>query len=203
MKRLSVIGILFAGALSVMGCAQVPGEGWTTLIDGGKGLGNFKRIGDANWRAEGGAVVADRGIAGYLVSTDVYRDFELYAEFFAEADTNSGIHIRMSDPKDPTPDNSYESNIWDTRPDPRFGTGAIVNYAAVPVPPVYRAAGRWNVYEIHAKGAEVTVTLNGTTTASIRDAKDAAGPFALQYAPGANGPPGGPIKWRKVMVKPL
>ncbi|HEY6910995.1 MAG TPA: hypothetical protein VI356_16580 [Myxococcales bacterium] len=40
-------------------------------------------------------------------------------------------------------------------------------------------------------------------TATARDAKHAAGPFALQYGPGVNGVEGGPVKWRKVQIRPL
>jgi len=42
--------------------------GWITLIDGAKGLENWNRVGDANWRAEDGAIVADKGKGGFLVS---------------------------------------------------------------------------------------------------------------------------------------
>ena len=50
--------------VAVAGCAQMrmPGMGWETLVDGDKGLENFSRVGDANWRAEGGAIVADRDL---------------------------------------------------------------------------------------------------------------------------------------------
>jgi hypothetical protein len=203
MKRRSVIGILFATALSVAGCAHSPGQGWVTLIDGEKGLENFNRIGDANWRAEGGAIVADRGKGGHLVTKNAYKDFEIYAEFHAETNTNSGIFLRASDPKKVGADSAYEVNIWDIRPDPKYGTGGIVNYAAVPVPPVHKAGGRWNTYEIYVKGSEVTVKFNGVVTASIQNSKYASGPFSLQYGAGVKGATGGPIKWRKVMVRPL
>src|SRR5437879_7889007 len=59
MNRLSVImvGLLVIG-LTVQGCAYMPfgqsDAGWTTLIDGATGLDNWNRVGDANWRAEGG-----------------------------------------------------------------------------------------------------------------------------------------------------
>ena len=61
------IGIVVGAALA--DCVSVPsGGGWPTLFDGDKGLENWDRIGEANWRAGGGAIVADQGKGGYLVS---------------------------------------------------------------------------------------------------------------------------------------
>ncbi len=199
-----------AAAALLAACASSPPAGsgaatggWVTLIDGGKGLDNFERVGEANWRAEGGAVVADAGKAGFLVTRQSYRDFALRAEFWAATDTNSGIFVRLSDAKTITADNSYEVNIWDIRPEPKYGTGAIVNFAEVPVPIANKAGGRWNTYEIEARGPKMTVRLNGVLTSQMDNGKFAAGPIALQYAPGVGGAQGGPIRWRKVQVKPL
>jgi hypothetical protein len=205
MQRLSVIaaGLLLV-AFTVFGCATQPyGSGWVTLIDGDQGLDNWNRIGDANWRAEGGAIVADKGKGGFLVSKDSYKDFQIYAEFWAETDTNSGIFIRAADPKNVGGDNSYEVNIWDIRPDPTYGTAAIVNLARVPVPTVYKAGGRWNTFEIYAKGPDMSVKFNGVLTAFGQDGKFPSGPFALQYGFGVKGATSGQIKWRKVAVRPL
>src|SRR5215470_4577498 len=93
-----------------------------------------------------------RGAGGYLVSKKSYQDFEIRAEFYAEADTNSGIYFRCSDPQKISSELCYEANIWDIRPEPKYGTGAIVNVAAVPVPIVNKAGGKWNTYEVIAKG---------------------------------------------------
>ena len=195
-------GLLLAWALAA--CSSAPtGPGWVTLIDGDKGLDNWARLGDANWRAEGGAIVADQGKGGYLVSRQSYRDFIIHAEFWAATDTNSGIFIRAQDAAKIGADSAYEVNIWDIRPDPKYGTGGIVDFAAVPVPPVFLAGGRWNTYEIEARGATVTVKLNGALTVTMQNGKFASGPFALQFGAGVQGAPGGPIKWRKVMIKPL
>ena len=201
MKRMSRITIGFlAIAFVVAGCTQqLSPTGWVTLIDGEAGLGNWNRVGWANWRAEGGAIVADKSTtegSSFLVTKSSYKDFEIRAEFYAESSTNSGIFIRCSDPSKITGDNSYEVNIWDTRPDPSYGTGAIVNVAKVPVPTIYEAGGKWNTFEITAKGTELTVKFNGVVTVNVRNSKFTEGPFALQYA-------GGPIKWRKVQVRPL
>ena len=204
MKRYGLVAAAVVGAL--VGCAQMrsmTGMDWQTLVDGEKGMDNFNPIGDANWHPEGGAIVADQGKAGFLVTKKSYGDFELRAEFYASTDTNSGVFIRCSNPQKIGADSCYEVNIWDIRPEPKYGTGAIVDVAAVAVPIVNTAGGKWNVYEITAKGSQLTVRLNGVETANVQDSKHAAGPFALQMGPGVKGVQGGPIKFRKVQVRPL
>jgi hypothetical protein len=206
MRRISVITIgLLVTVFLIFGCGitRPSGSGWITLIDGEKGLENWNRVGDANWRAEGGAIVADKGKGGFLVSKNSYKDFMIYAEFWAETDTNSGIFLRASDSNTIGADNAYEVNVWDVRPDPTYGTGAIVNFAPVPVPSVYKAGGKWNTFEIYANGEQLTVKFNGAVTVSIRNSKFTSGPFALQYGAGVKGATGGLIKWRNVQIKPL
>jgi Domain of Unknown Function (DUF1080) len=201
---------LFAGfALSfgIFGCSEMPsmpawmpGSGWTTLIDGENGLDNFERVGDANWRAEGGAIVADKGKGGFLLSKQSYKDFELRVEFWADPTANSGIYMRCSQPKNLTDKTCYEANIFDQRPDQTYATGGIVHRGKVLAP--VKAGGKWNTYEITAKGTKMTAVLNGTKTAEIDNVESPSGPIALQFG---NQPkiPGGAIKFRKVQVKPL
>ena len=199
------ISLMFlAAALALAGCASTPSNsGWITLLDNGKGLENFDRIGDANWRVEDGLVVADRGKGGHLVTKNSYRNFEIRAEFWAATDTNSGIFMRATDRNKIGSANSYEVNIWDIRPDPKYGTGAIVDVAAVPVPIKETAGGKWNVMQITANGPQLTVRLNGVMTVNVKDDRYTEGPFTLQYGAGVKGAVGGPIKWRKVQVRPL
>jgi len=203
MKSLSVISLgLLVTVLTVFGCATTSDSGWVTLIDGGKGLENFNRIGDANWRSEGGAIVADKGKGGHLVTKNSYKNFQIRAEFWAETGTNSGIFIRASDPNKVGAANAYEVNIYDLRPGQEFATGAIVNFGRIPVPSSYKAGGKWNTYVITAKDTNLIVEFNGVQTVNIYDSKFASGPFTLQF--GNHGKePGGAIKWRKVQVKPL
>ncbi len=206
MKRLSVItaGLLVI-AFGAFGCSYMPWSksdaDWIVLIDGSTGLENFNPIGDANWRAEGGAIVADKGKGGYLVSKNSYKDFQVRAEFWADTTTNSGVFIRCTDPNKVTATNAYEVNIYDRRPEPDYGTGAIVNVAKVS--PMPKAGGKWNTYEITAKGSQLTVVLNGVQTVSVQNSQFAQGRLALQYGLGPKDAPGGPIKWRKVQIKPL
>jgi Domain of Unknown Function (DUF1080) len=180
-------------------------DGWVTLFDG-KNLDNFDQTGNANWRIEDGSVVADKG-NGFLVTKQAYTDYVVRAEFWVDADANSGVFIRCTDAGKIGAVSAYEVNIWDTRPDPSYGTGAIVNVAKVD--PMPRAGGKWNVYEITAKGPSFTVTLNGQKTVDgAQDAKFTTGRIALQHGLGvkdANGVENdkGVVKFRKVEIKPL
>jgi hypothetical protein len=205
MKRLlAVTAALLVSAFAVFGCSQLSGRadaGWITLVDGPSGLDNWNPIGDANWRAEHGVIVADKGKGGYLVSKNSYKDFQIRAEFWADHTTNSGIFIRCTDPKKVGADSAYEVNIFDQRPEPSYGTGAIVNVAKVE--PMPKAGGKWNTYEITAKGSQLIVVLNGVQTVSVRTDKFPQGPVALQFGNGAKDAPGGAIKWRKVQIRPL
>lgn len=202
MKRAFALAIwlLLVGIATMSQPREVAAQaaGWTVLFDG-KNLDNFKPIGDANWKIEDGAVVADKG-TGYLVTKNSYTDFQIRVEFWADDEANSGIFIRCADPEKITADNSYEVNIFDKRPDPSYGTGGIVNIAKID--PMPKAAGRWNTFEITAKGMQLTVIMNGTKTVDVQDSKHKSGPFALQRAPGADRKEG-TIKFRKVEFKPL
>jgi 3-keto-disaccharide hydrolase len=202
MKRLfsMMAGSLVAVALG--GCMHMADPGWVTLIDGKRGLENFDRTGDANWRGQHDYIVADAGKGGHLVSKKSYKDFILKAEFWADDTTNSGIFLRASDPRKVGAANAYEVNIYDQRPGPEYATGAIVNYAMVP-PGRYKAGGQWNTYEIYAVGPEVIVKLNGVVTVAMRNDQFKEGPFTLQYGSGPKGVRGGTIRWRKVEIKEL
>lgn len=201
MKRLYAIAMLAAALIT--GCASYsPSQGWATLIDGDKGLDNFNRIGDADWRAEDGAIVGTKGKGGYLVSKNSYKDFDLYVEFWANEDTQSGVFLRATDPKKVGADNAYEVNIFDKRPGAEYRTGGIVNYARVPVPTVYKTNGGWNTFRITAQGPEVTVAFNGQVTVHMNNGQFKEGPIALQFGNRGN-EPGGTIKWRKMVVRPL
>ena len=193
MKRFAVVvASLIAIGVWLTLSAQAQ-SGWTTLFDG-KNLDAFNKVGDANWTIADGAVQADKGMGGYLVTKQPYGDFEIRAEFWVDTPANSGIFIRCDNAQMPGAQACYEVNIFDTRPDPTYGTGAIVDVAKVTTP--IKAGGKWNTYEIRAQGSHLTVTLNGMKTADVQDTKHARGPFALQYGAGV-------VKFRNVQVRPL
>ena len=200
MKHASYIamGVAAAGfgalALAQSVIAAPANDGFVTLLDG-TNMNNFTPVGDANWHVAEGAVQADKGMGGFLVTKNSYKDFQIRAEVWVDGPANSGIFIRCEDPAKPGAMVCYEVNIFDTRPEKEYGTGAIVNVAKVNPMPV--AANKWNVMEIEARGPVFNITFNGQkTVVNARDTKHAAGPFALQYGAGV-------VKWRKVEVKPL
>ena len=200
-RRISIVSVLLVVAFAFAGCASQPGgAGWVNLIDGDKGLDNFNRVGDANWRVEDGAIVADKGKGGYLVSKTSYANFEIRAEFWAGHDANSGIFMRCADANKITDRTCYEANIFDQRPDPTFGTGALQHL--IKASPMIKAGGKWSTYVVTVKDTHIRIVLNGVETATGYDSQFASGPFALQF--GNRGKePGGVIKFRKVQIKPL
>jgi hypothetical protein len=194
MKRTSFIALHFVAAIALSACAhrQTPDAGWITLFDGNN-LDAFTRVGNANWRVIDGVVQADDGI-GFLATRASYGDFQIRAEFWADDNANSGIYMRCANPEKITDETCYEANIFDTRPDPTYATGAMTKLAKSMAP--MRAAGRWNTYDITARGDHLVVVLNGVKTVDLRDSKFRSGPIALQSAAGT-------IKFRKIEIKPL
>jgi hypothetical protein len=173
------------------------GPGWVALFDGTTIGSDWGRVGETNWRVEDGAIVADKRTsqgAAYLVTKTKHKDFQVYVEFWASDDANSGIFLRCQDPTNITDRSCYEVNIFDQRPDPTYGTGGIVHFAEVH--PMPKAGGKWNTYEITAKGRQITVILNGQKTVELHNGLFAEGALALQHGTGV-------IKFRKVAVKPL
>ena len=189
-----VVGLLIATfglQAAPAGAGQAGGE-WTTLFDGSS-LDGWNVLGDANWALEDDAVRADSG-RGFLVTPRSYGDFELTLEFWVDEPANSGIFVRCADAQSVRDDNSYEVNIFDTRPDQTYRTGGIVHFAAPTS--VIHTGGRWNTYEIRAEGTRLTVRLNGTQTVDMNDSTYASGPIALQYGAGV-------VKFRNVRIREL
>ena len=197
MKSLSIIAAtLLAAALTLAGCATTADSGWTTLLDGTRGMENFDAVGDSNWSVTDGAMQADkRGKdTGFLVSKNAYGNFQLRVEFWSSPDANSGIFMRCANPKVITDKSCYEANIFDQRPDPSFGTGGIVHHAKVLS--IVKAGNQWNTFDITANGSKMVVLLNGVKTTELDHNQFASGPIALQHGAGV-------VKFRKVQIKPL
>ena len=200
MKRTSAIAIgaliLGIGALQwsyeAAGQANASAAGWITLFDG-KSLMEFNTIGDANWQLMDGVVQANKG-TGFLVTKNSYADFQIKVEFWVDDEANSGVFLRCDNPQQINAMNAYEVNIYDKRPDPTYGTGAIVDVAKPTT--MLKAGGKWNTFEITAQKSHLVVTLNGTKTVDVENSAHARGPIGLQYGAGT-------VKFRSVQIKGL
>jgi len=189
-------------AMLVIGCAGMSstssGSGWMTLLDGPTGFNeNWERIGDANWRIVDGVVQADAGEKGkssYLMTKSAYGDFVLRVEFWVSDDANSGIYMRCPDLKNITDQTCTEANIFDQRPDPTYGTGAITHLS--PIKNMPKAGGKWNTFEITAQGPQIVVVMNGVRTGETDKAHALRGNIGLQWAQGV-------VRFRKIEIKPL
>jgi hypothetical protein len=187
----TLASVVLVSALAAAGTATGE-EGFVSLFDG-KTLDGFTTTGEANWRVEDGAIVADKGKGGHLVSKSSYKDLHVRIEFWSDEKANSGIFIRC-DPQKIGAKTCYEFNIFDERPDQTYGTGSIVYIAEVN--PMPKAAGKWNTMEAIAKGRQLTIIFNGVKTVDVRNGLWDEGHFSLQYGAGA-------LKFRKVEVKKL
>ena len=192
MRRAPVFGVVMWTLALMTVFAQQPAPGMVTLFDG-KDLNNFNMVGTANWKLAEGLVEATSG-AGFLVSKENYGDFEIRVEFWADEAANSGVYMRCQDATTITDTTCYEVNIFDKRPDQSGRTGAIV-HVAKPLA-IVDAGGKWNTFEITAKGPQLTVKLNGTVTAQAEDRKLTSGPIALQYMAGT-------VRFRRVQIRRL
>lgn len=198
--RLRRVNLALVGAamMLLVACGEptppVSDDGWYTLLDGNE-LTFWNVVGDADWTIEDGVVSADQSTApSYLVSKQSYSDFELELEFWVDAEANSGVFLRCQDPESISDTSCYEVNIFDTRTDQTYRTGAIVHVAS-PAEFVY-TGGQWNSYKISAKGNRLQVMLNGRNMVDVEDSQYSSGPIALQYGMGT-------VKFRNVRIRPL
>eukprot|EP01041_Mallomonas_annulata_P017672 gene17672-36246_t len=123
-------GLALAGFATTRPAVSLAAAPWRTLLDG-RSLRRWTKLGEANWSIKDGAAQADNGVMGFLVSDEDYGNVRIRAEFWVSEDANSGMFIRCTNPAEITTTNAYEVNIFDTRPDPTYGTGAIVGVAKV------------------------------------------------------------------------
>ena len=141
--------------------AVVTGE-WTPLANGND-LSGWRNAagGDSKWTVENGALTWQSG-AGDIWTKARFGNFVLELEF--KTTGNSGVFIRTDDPKNCV-QTGIEIQVDNPGGPDRHSVGAIYDLVA----PGKNAAkaGEWNKYVIIAKGARITVELNGELVSSI------------------------------------
>jgi hypothetical protein len=167
------MSIVLLALLPAVGLAQ--GESGSQTVDGfvpmfdGKTLAGWTTTG--NWVVEDGGVIALHprpGEAGwqrydaYLTTARTYRDFILDLEFRIGEGGNSGVFLRVGDPKSQV-DTGFEVQILDTHGKAKPGNhdcGGVIGTAA-PSKNMAKPAGQWNRYVITCRGNQLAVRLNG------------------------------------------
>jgi len=127
--------------------------------------------------------------AGYLTSTQNYKDFVLDVDFRTGEDTNSGVFIHS-----PDGNGGYEVQIWKSQPQ-GYNTGSIVGTAKTEGEFKF-IPDQWNHYEITADGDHYVIVLNGTKTLDVHDSKFPDGRIRLQYQKF-------PIEFKNIKLKPI
>lgn len=161
----ALLGVLCASLIAV----AAGDDGFVPMFNG-KDLAGWKTTG--NWVVEEGGVIALHPRPGekgwqrydaYLATERKYKDFVLDLEFKFEKDGNSGVFMRVGDPKDHVK-SGFEVQILDThdlkRPLTAHDCGGVIS-AATPTKNMVKPAGEWNRYIITCQGNRLKVVLNG------------------------------------------
>jgi len=160
---------LFPGGQAVLEQSTPIKPEETIILFNGKDLTGWNTTG--NWIVEEGNIVALHPRPGeqgwtrydaYLTTARKYKDFILDLEFKFEKDGNSGVFLRVGDPKSQV-DSGMEVQILDTYGKKNVGAhdcGGVIGTAA-PSKNMVKPAGEWNRYVITADENMLTVELNG------------------------------------------
>ncbi len=184
-------------------------EGFVPLLNG-RDLTGWKTTG--NWTVEEGGVVALHPRPGesgwtrydaYLTTERKYKDFILDLEFKINQGGNSGVFLRVGNPKDHV-GSGFEIQILDTAGLKNPGAhdcGGVIG-AAAPSKNMAKPAGEWNRYVITLQGTRLKVEFNGEQTTDLDLAKS---PLKNRPAEGYIGfqDEGQPVWYRNVRIKEL
>jgi len=163
-----MLAVLLAAGLAHGEDATYAADAFVPLFDG-KTLDGWQTTG--NWVVEEGGVVTLHPRPGeegwqrydaYLTTARKYKDFVLDLEFKIGEGGNSGVFLRVGDPKSQV-DTGFEVQILDTHGLENPGNhdcGGVIGTAA-PSKNMAKPAGEWNRYVITCQGNRLEVVLNG------------------------------------------
>jgi hypothetical protein len=168
--------------------------GWISLFDG-QSLYGWQANSNMNWTVRDGAIHADRGKAGLLLTTFELADYEFRCDYRLEKGGNSGIFLRTPfSPKNPAKD-CYELNMCDSHP--AFPTGSIVGRKKADGK--FRGEGEWMTMFARVESNRITARLNGQPVVDFTDDS----PYRLRLGRIGLQMNGGAVEFRNVCVRPL
>lgn len=157
-----LVGMALAGAL-----AAAADEDFRAIFDGKSPSG---------WRTNTGNPLPEKnvqddglnphGSGGYIVMHErKHGDFVLDFDYKLSKGCNSGVFVRVGDPKDPV-NTGLEIALDDTAGTGLHDPGAFYDLVA-PKDNAQKPAGEWNHMTVDAKGPHISVTLNGRLVSEI------------------------------------
>lgn len=186
--RLSLAFLLLMAAAQ----ARADEPKFRPLFDG-KTLEGWHQIGGGEWKIVDGELrgknVASEPKHGHLVTDDQYGDFTIRLKYKALAG-NSGLYFRIEKVPGAVGVKGFQAEI-DAANDvgglyETSGRAWVVKPTAADVKKYFKP-GEWNEMTVTAKGKDVTVTVNGTKTAELKnDSGRTQGYIALQLHGGQN-----------------
>ncbi len=193
MRRRTAAGLLVGLAIAAIGAAG--DDGFATIFDGKTPAGwvtnhDGKPLAAGNVQADG---INPHGSGGYVVMYEKpVRDFVLDFEYKLSKGCNSGVFLRIGDPKDPVY-TGLEIALDDTTGTGLHDSGAIYDLAPA-AENAQKPAGEWNRMRITAIGRDVSIRLNGKPVTAID--------LARFVEPGTR-PDGSKHKFEKVAIRDL
>jgi hypothetical protein len=202
----------------VIAAQAEPEEGWVELFNGKNLDGWTQRNGLATYRVEGAAIVGKTGDGGpnsFLCTDKLYGDFELTFEVKVDNGLNSGVQIRSQTAGGPT----GRVNGPQVEIEKSGANGAESGYLygescggwMVPreklIPHKHFKDGEWNSYRVVAKGATISVWINGNQICVLTDEEKfkshPKGFIGLQVHGIGKGRGPFEVSWRKLLLKEL
>lgn len=174
----------FTSLLALAGCLALPAypvqaadnqltdeekkDGFVLLFNGTDLKGwHRNQEGYGGWKVENGAMCLAKGGSGNLYTDEQYDNFVLKIDFKMGRHCNSGVFLRVGDPKNEV-QTGIEVQVLDdsgTKPN-RHSCGALYDLVA-PSQNVTKPAGEWNSYVITCNKNIITVKENGVKVSEI------------------------------------
>ena len=164
---------------------------WEDLFNG-RDLTGWEPQSKADWRVEGGAIVATKGKDGLLTTQGRYRDFELELEFRAGEETESGV--MLASPKEVANSSSecYEVNIAPTSSG--YPTGSLTGRLRSTDP---SDSPDWRRMRVKVENGKVEVWIDGKQVVTYADRRPlGAGHIGLEFKRGK-------VEFRSIRIQKL
>jgi hypothetical protein len=185
MRTCTHIGLV-AGSLLLVAAAHVAAGDFVPLFDG-KTLAGWQTAPGGTWEVKDGVIVGtspqSESRHGMLLSEKKYGDFVLRLKF-KSLKGNSGLYFRAERVDSPVTVHGFQAEIAPSGPvGGLYETGGrawVVQPDAALVQRCFKP-GDWNEMTVSAQGRDITVKLNGETTAELKnDPGRLEGYFGLQ-----------------------